>query len=119
MVLWRRGSSLIAALRDSASTAASRHRGGGVMPTRIGSWGVGVARRQPETVCRALVRVVSSFCVWALLHQTGAQYLVAEKTSAQVEMCRVLVEAPQIVPARRQIRATRAEVFADGFTRCC
>ena len=38
MVLGRRWSSLIAALHDSASTAASHCRGGRVMLARIGSW---------------------------------------------------------------------------------
>ena len=42
---------LIAALRDSTSTAVSCRRGGGAMLTRIGSWGVGIACRQLETVC--------------------------------------------------------------------
>ena len=64
------------------STAALCCRGGEVMLTRIGSWDVGVVRRQPESVRRALLRVVSSFCVWALLHQTGAQYWTAEKTNS-------------------------------------
>ena len=82
--LWQPGggSSLLMVLRDSARTAASRRRVGGAMPARIGSWLTGVARKQPETVRRALLNVESSFLVWKLLHQIGAQYSAAEKTSA-------------------------------------
>ena len=71
-----------------------------------------------ETVRKAVLSVVSSFLVWELLHQTGEQYSVAEKTSAWVEVRRVLVKAPQVVPDKRRIRATRADVLADKFSRC-
>ena len=95
---------------DRARTAASRRSVGGVMPARIRSWLTGVAHRQPETVRKVVLSVVSSFLVWELLHQTGEQYSVPEKTNAWVEVRRVLVKAPQVVPARWRIRATRADV---------
>ena len=75
------------------------------MPARIGSWLTGVACRQPETVHKAVLSIMSSFLVWELLHQTGEQYSAAEETSAWVEVCRVLVKAPQVVPDKRHIRA--------------
>ena len=81
-VLWSRSSSSLVAFRDSARTDASLRMVGGAMPVRMGGWLAGVARRQPETVRRALLSVESSFFVWVLLHQTGAQYSAAEKTSA-------------------------------------
>ena len=59
----------------------------------------GVACIQPETVRKALVSVASSFLVWELWHQTWAQYLAVENTSAWVEMRKVLVEAPQVSKA--------------------
>ena len=77
-ILWRRWSSLVFALRDSTSAAASRRRAGGAIPERMGSWLTGVGRRQPETVSMALLSAVSSPFVCELLHQTGAQYSAAE-----------------------------------------
>ena len=62
---------------------------------------------------------MSSFFVCGLLHQTGAQDSAAEKTRAWVEMQRVFVAAPQVVPARRRISETWNVVFADIFSRCC
>ena len=118
VVLWRRWSFLIAALQDSVNTAASRHRGSGVMPARISSWGIGIARRQPETVQNVVEGGVKLF-MWALLHQTGAQYSAAEKTNARVKMCKVLIKVLQVVSTRWRIRATWADVFSDRFTRCC
>ena len=99
-------------------TAASWRSVGGAMPAKIGSWLTGVACRQLETVRKAVLSVMSSSLVWELLHQTGEQYSAAEKTSAGVEVCRVLVKAPQVVPDKRRIRATRADVLADKFSRC-
>ena len=51
-----------------------------------------------ETVRKAVLSIMSSFLVWELLHQTGEQYSAAEKTSAWVEVWRVLVKVPQVVP---------------------
>ena len=64
VVLWRRWSFLIASLQDSVNTAASRHRGSGVMPARISSWVIGIARRQPETVQNVVEGGVKLF-MWA------------------------------------------------------
>ena len=77
-ILWRRWSSFAWALRDSARTAASRRKVGGAMPERMVKWLTGVARRHPETVRMALLITVSSFLVWELRHQYGAQYSAAE-----------------------------------------
>ena len=113
---WRRWSPLLVALRDNARTAASCCKVGGAMLARIRSWLTGMACRQPETVLRALLSIVSSFLVWELLHQTGAQYSVAEKTRAWVETPSVLVEASQVVPVRWRIKAMQVDVFADRFS---
>ena len=99
-VLWRSWFSSLVAFRYRVRTAASRCSVGGVgdaMPARIGSWLTGVVRRQLETIRKAVLNVMSSFLVW-LLHQTGEQYLAVEKTNAWVEVRRVLVKAPQVVP---------------------
>ena len=87
------------------------------MPARIGSWLTGVAHRQPETVRRALLSIESSFFVWELLHQTGVQYSATEKTSAWVELRRVLAIVPHVVPARRRIRAIWDIILADRLSR--
>ena len=79
VVLWRQWFSLIAALWNNASNVASSLRAGEVMLARTGNCGIGLACRQLETVCRELLKVVSSFYMWALLHHTWAQYSMAEK----------------------------------------
>ena len=52
---------------------------------------------------KAVLSIMSSFLVWELLHQTGDHYSAADKTSAWVEVCRVLVKVPQVVPDRQRI----------------
>ena len=59
--------------QNEDKTTASWHSVGGATPARIGSWLTGVACRQPETVRKAVLSVMSSFLVWELLHQTGEQ----------------------------------------------
>ena len=71
--------------------------------------------QEAETVHKAVLSVMSSFLVLKLLHQTGEQYSAAEKTSAWVEVRRVLAKAPQVVPDKRCIRATRAESWQKSF----
>ena len=119
MTRWRMWSSYFAAFRVSARTAVSRRMVGGAIPARMGSWLTGVGRRHPATVRMALLRTVSSCFVWELLHQTGAQYSAAELTSAWVEIRSVFVAAPQVVPARRRMRATLDVVLAFRQSRCC
>ena len=89
------------------------------MPERIGRWMTGVARRDPETVHKEFFSASCSFFVCELLHKTSAQYSVAEKTRAWLEMRRVFVAARQVVSAKRRIRETRDAVFADIFSWCC
>ena len=74
-----------------------------------------VSRRHPETVCRAVLRAVSSLWMWELRHQTGAQYSALENTRASVEMRSVCVEAPHVVPARRRISAAREAALPWPF----
>ena len=117
-VLWRRWSSSLVAFRDrggqlllgTALAVRCRQKSGVGWP----EWRAGNRR----LTCKAVLSVVSSFLVWELLHQTGEQYSVTEKTCAWVEVCRVLVKVPQVVPDRQCIRATRADVLADKFSRC-
>ena len=57
-------------------------------------------------VRKALFSGATSFFVWVLLSQTGAEYSAVEKNSACVDMRRVLAAAPHWVPTGGG-RATR------------
>ena len=118
MMSWSRCSLLILALHDSTKTATCHRMAGGVMQERIGNWFIGVARSVPEIVHMALLRAASSLWVWELQHQTGARYSTAEKTSACVEICRVIIAALHVVPASQSISAAHDVTFAVNFSRC-
>ena len=49
--------------------------------------------------------------VWALRHQTGAQYSAVEYTRARVAVRRTEAPAPQVVPASRLINETLVLAF--------
>ena len=53
---------------------------GGLRPARIGRLSSVVGRRHPVTVCKASLMAGSMRRVWALRHQTGAQYSGVEWT---------------------------------------
>ena len=71
-----------------------------MIPARTLRWNIGVGFRQPDLIQRALLIVTSIFFTCGLLLQAGAQYLAAEKTKACLDICIVLAEAPNVVPAR-------------------
>jgi len=56
--------------------------------------------------------------VWALRHQTGAQYPAVECTRARVAIRRVPALAPQPEPASRLMSATRDVSFLWNDSRC-
>ena len=60
------------------SIASIRRSSTGWMAESIGRWSVGVGRRHPVTMRKALFKTVSMRRVWALRHQTGAQYSAVE-----------------------------------------
>ena len=67
-VLWTRWSSSLVAFWDRAKTAASRCSVGGAIPVRFRIWLTEVVCRQPETVRKVVLNVVSSFLVWENMH---------------------------------------------------
>jgi len=62
--------------RARVSVAPLRRISVGWMPARIGRLSAGVRRRHPVTIRKASLMAGSIRRVWALRHQTGAQYSV-------------------------------------------
>ena len=69
---------------------------------------------QPETICIASFKGMSSVFVCVLWHQTGAQYSAGANTNAVVEVCKVSNEVPQLA---HQCHSGRHFLFvcANGF----
>jgi len=81
-----------------------RRSSAGWMPARSGRLFAGVERRRPDTICKASLMAGSKTRVWALRHQTGAQYSAVACTRARVAVRRVVASAP----SRGQQAASRA-----------
>ena len=60
------------------SVTPSRRSSASWMSESTGRWSVGVGRRHPVTMRKASFKTLSMRRVWALRHQTGAQYSVVE-----------------------------------------
>ena len=56
--------------------------------------------------------------VWALRHQTGAQYFAVEYTRARVAVRRTETLAPQVVPASHLISETLVLIFLRSDFKC-
>ena len=119
VALCRMCQSCLCAFLARTRVAASRRRPAGAIPARTGKAATGVGFRHPVMIRRALFIATSTLLACGLLHQTGAQYSAAEKTRAWVDIRSVLAEAPQVVPARRRIRATLDVTLALTSSRCC
>ena len=83
------------AWRPRDSVAPPRWSSAGWMPVKIGRLSAGVGRRHPVTICMASLMAGSMRRVWALRHQTGAQYSAVEWTRARVAVRSVVAPAPQ------------------------
>ena len=66
------------------SVASLQWSSAGWMPAWFGRLSAGVGRRHPVTICKASLMAGSMRHVWALRHQTGAQYSAVEWTRAKV-----------------------------------
>jgi len=95
-----------------------RRSSAGWIPARIGRLPAGVERRHPVTIRKALLMVGSMRRVWALRHQTGAQYSAVECTTARVAIRRVVAPAPQPEPVSCLRSATRNVSFLRSDSRC-
>jgi len=88
------------------------------MPATIGRFSAGVERRHSVTVRKASLMTESMRKVWALRHQTGAQYSAVEWTRAKVADRNVVATAPQPEPASRFKSAMRDINFLRSDSRC-
>jgi len=105
---WRAGDCVAPLWRSSA----------GWMPVRIGRLSAGVGRRHPVTICKASLMAASMRHIWALRHQTGAQYSAVKCTRARVALHNFVAPVPQLEPASRLRSMTRDVSFLWSDLRC-
>ena len=91
--------------------ALLRRSSDGWMPARTYNSSVCVGRKHPVIRRKASLIGLSTRRVWAMRHQTGAQYSAAEWIKARVAVCRVMAPAPQLDPANRLRSPTRVVSF--------
>ena len=99
------------------SVAPLRWSSTGWMPATI-RLSTGVGRRHPVTIRKASLMARSMRRVWALRHQTGAQYSAVEWTRVRVAVRRVVAPTPQPEPASRVKSATLDVNFLRSDSRC-
>jgi len=108
--------------RAGDSVAPLWRSSAGWMPARIGRLSAGVGRRHPVTIRKASLMAGSLRPLWALRHQTGAQYSAVECTSRAIRtvvaVCRFAAPAPQPEPASRLRSATCDVCFLRSDSRC-
>ena len=82
----------------------------GWMPARIGRLSAGLGRRHPVTIRKASLMVGSMRRVWALRHQTGAQYSVVEWTRDRVGFRNVVApeQTSHLKSATRDVKFLRS-----------
>jgi len=90
----------------------------GRMPARIKRLSAGVGRWHAVAIRKASLMVGSIRRVWALRHQTEAQYSAVEWTRARAAVCNVVAPAPQPDPASLLRSATRDVSFLRSDSRC-
>ena len=108
----------VSRLHTRDSVAVLRRSSAGWMPARMGRLSASVGRRHPVTIRKVPLMRGSMRRVWALRHQTGAQYSAVEFTRARVAIRRVVAPAPQPEPASRLRSATRYVRFLRIDSRC-
>ena len=100
------------------SVAPLRRSSVGWMPARFGRLSAGVGHSHPVTMRRASLMAGSTRRVWALRHQTRAQYSIVECTRARVAVRSVVAPAPQPEPASRLRSVTGDVSFLQSDSRC-
>jgi len=105
------------ARRPGDSVAALRRSSAGWMPARIVRLSAGVGRMHPVSIGKASLTAVSMRRVWALRHQTVAQYSAVECTRARVSVRNTVAPAPQPEPTSRVRSATRDVSFLRSDSR--
>jgi len=106
------------ARRARDSVAPLRRSSAGWMPARIGRLSAGVGRKHPVTIRKASLMVGSVRRVWALRHQTGAQYSAVQRTRARVAVRNVVAPAccfsvtdRNVFKMTEKIKSFRSEYF--------
>ena len=89
------------------SMARWRRSSVGWIPTKTKRLSVGAGRRHLVSMCKASLIGISMRRVWALWHQTGAQYPAVEWTKARVAVRNIVALAPQLAPDSRLKSLTR------------
>ena len=83
-----------------------------------GSHFSGVDFVNPPIVRIAALRCLSTFFVWTLLSQTGAQYSAVEYTNDSVLIRNVFASAPHVELDSFEMMLCRVLTFADSLVRC-
>jgi len=113
------------ARRPRDSVATLRRSSAGWMAARVGRLSAGVGRMHPVTIRKASLMAGSMRRVWALRHQTGAQYSAVECTRVSVGIRRVVAPAPnrsqQAASGARRVMSASCEVtqgVGDTWATC-
>jgi len=96
---WVEQMSRLRARRARNSVAPLRQRSASWIPARMERLSTGVGRRHPVTIHKASLIAGSTRWVWALRHQTEAQYSAVESTRANVAVRNVVAEDSHQKPA--------------------
>jgi len=102
------------AQRARDAVAPMRRSSADWIPARIGRLSAG----HPVTIRKASLTAGSMRRVWALRHQTCAQYSAVEWNKAGVAIRRVVALVPQPEPGSRLRSATRDVSFLQSDSRC-
>ena len=114
---WSKGpGSITRFARDSV--ARLRQSTAGWMPVRRRRLSAAVGHRHPVTIHKVSLMTGSMRWVWALRHQTRAQYSVVECTSSQVAVRNIVAPALQPKPASNP-KSTMCDIsFLQSDLRC-
>ena len=118
LILRRRAFAIGGQVRAKDNVVPLRRSSAGWMPARMGRLSAGAGRRHPVTIRKASLMAGSMRQVWALRHQTGAQYSAVNWTRAKVAVGNVVGPAPQPEPASHLQSATRDVSFLRSNSRC-
>ena len=99
------------------SVAPWRRSSAGWMPESSERLSVGVGRRHPVTIRKALLRTLSMKRVCALRHQAGAQYSAVEVVRDKAAVGIVLAPAPYRGLASRPSSETSVDIFLRNASR--
>ncbi|VVC42103.1 Hypothetical protein CINCED_3A016495 [Cinara cedri] len=109
---------LLAYFFHSCRSACSLRNFGGAMLLSTGIHFSGLDFVNPPIVRIAALSRLSTFFVWMLLSQTGAQYLATEYTNESVLMRNVFASVPHVELDSFEMMLCRVLTFADSLVKC-